>query len=68
MGSIGSSELFVIFLVILLLFGSKQLPDIARKVGKGLRDFQNASQQARDEINKMMRDENDTDHKHNKQG
>jgi TatA/E family protein of Tat protein translocase len=57
-GSVGFSEIIVIMLIILLLFGSKQLPDIARKIGKGYREFQRATQNARDEVKKMLDDNN----------
>lgn len=39
MGSIGLPELIVIFVIILLLFGAKRLPQIARSIGKSLREF-----------------------------
>lgn len=43
---IGWSEYLVIFLVVLLLFGAKRIPEIARSLGKASREFKNA----RDEI------------------
>ncbi|MBN1780685.1 twin-arginine translocase TatA/TatE family subunit [bacterium] len=58
-GSLGSFEIFIILLVALLLFGSKQLPQVARNIGKGLRDFQKAAQNARDEIHKILEEEGD---------
>lgn len=39
MGSIGLPELIVIFVIILLLFGARRLPQIARSIGKSLREF-----------------------------
>ncbi len=57
-GSVGFSEIIVILLIVLLLFGSKQLPEMARKLGKGYREFQRATQNARDEVKKMLDDEN----------
>jgi sec-independent protein translocase protein TatA len=57
-GSVGFSEIVVILLIVLLLFGSKQLPEMARKLGKGYREFQRATQNARDEVKKMLDDEN----------
>lgn len=41
---IGGWELIVILLVVLILFGGKKLPDFARNLGKGLREFKKASQ------------------------
>lgn len=40
----GPFELVVIFLVILLLFGAKRLPEIGRSLGKSIRDFKQALQ------------------------
>ncbi|HEX9933998.1 MAG TPA: twin-arginine translocase TatA/TatE family subunit [bacterium] len=58
-GSIGLSEVLVILLLVLLLFGSKELPDTARKIGKGYREFQRVTQNARNEIKKIFDENND---------
>lgn len=50
MGSIGMPELIIIFLVILLLFGSKRLPELAKGLGKGMREFKKATRELRDEL------------------
>ena len=50
MGSIGMPELIIIFLVVLLLFGSKRLPELARGIGKGMREFKKATRELRDEL------------------
>jgi len=42
MFGIGATELVVIFLIILLLFGAKRLPEIARSMGKSFNEFKNA--------------------------
>ncbi|MEW6335973.1 MAG: Sec-independent protein translocase protein TatB [Acidobacteriota bacterium] len=42
-GSIGLPELILIFVIALLLFGPKKLPDIGRTVGKALSEFRKAS-------------------------
>lgn len=39
MGSIGMSEILIIFGVIVLLFGAKRLPEIGRSLGEGIRNF-----------------------------
>jgi len=41
---LGSAELIVILCVILLLFGGKKLPEFARSLGKGIREFKKAAQ------------------------
>ena len=40
MFNLGTGELLIIFLVILLLFGAKKLPELARGLGKGINEFQ----------------------------
>lgn len=49
-GSIGTPELLLIMLVILLLFGSKRLPELARGIGKGIRQFRKAMDDVKEEI------------------
>jgi sec-independent protein translocase protein TatA len=50
MFGLGPWELALIFLVILLLFGAKRLPDIAQGLGKGIREFKKAVKDTQDEI------------------
>lgn len=53
-GGIGVQELLLIFLVVLLLFGAKRIPDIAHGLGKGIRDFRRAMNETKDEINRAI--------------
>lgn len=39
---IGSAELIVVLCIVLLLFGGKKLPEIAKNLGKGIREFKKA--------------------------
>ena len=48
--AIGMPEMLVIMVVILLLFGSKKLPDLARGIGKGVREFKKAADDVKREI------------------
>ncbi|MDY0200667.1 MAG: twin-arginine translocase TatA/TatE family subunit [Bacteroidales bacterium] len=47
---IGGTEIIVIVFVILILFGSKKIPEVARALGKGFREFQKASDEIKREI------------------
>ncbi len=53
---IGMQELLLIFLLVLLLFGAKRIPDIAHGLGRGIRDFKKALKDTQDEINKESSD------------
>ncbi|NMC44855.1 MAG: twin-arginine translocase TatA/TatE family subunit [candidate division Zixibacteria bacterium] len=50
MFGIGAQELLLIFLLVLLLFGAKRIPDIAAGLGRGIRDFKKAMKDTEDEI------------------
>jgi len=49
-GFIGGWEVVVIFAVILLLFGAKKLPELARGLGHGIKEFKKATREVTDEI------------------
>ena len=46
------SELIIIALVILLLFGGKKIPELMRGLGKGVKSFKDGVNEAKEEINK----------------
>lgn len=48
--SLGGPEIFVIIFAILLLFGAKKIPELARGMGKGIREFKDATKEIKDEI------------------
>ncbi len=48
--NLGPGELVLIFLVILLLFGAKRLPELARGLGKGINEFKDAVETGKKEI------------------
>ena len=50
MFNLGTCELLIIFLVILLLFGAKRLPELARGLGKGINEFKDAVETGKKEI------------------
>jgi len=43
-------ELLVIFIVVLLLFGAKRIPEMAQGLGKGIREFRKAMHEVQDEV------------------
>jgi len=50
MGNLGATEIILILLVVLLLFGAKRIPEIARGLGKGIREFKDATNDIKREI------------------
>ncbi|MBL02883.1 MAG: hypothetical protein CL486_05070 [Acidobacteria bacterium] len=58
-GGLGMGEMIVIFLVVLLLFGAKRLPEIGSSLGKGIREFKGSIK----EIEKEVRDDTEDDSK-----
>ena len=50
MFNLGTGELLIIFLVILLLFGAKRLPELARGLGRGINEFKDAVETGKKEI------------------
>jgi len=52
MFGLGAQELLLILLVILLLFGAKKIPEIARGLGKGMSEFKRAMRETQDELTK----------------
>lgn len=52
---LSAGSIFVIVLAILLLFGSKELPTIARSLGKGIREIKNATSEIQNEVTKGVK-------------
>ena len=52
MGNIGASELLVLFLIVLLFFGAKRIPEVAKALGKASREFKKARDGVMDELEK----------------
>jgi len=54
MGNVGFPELIVIFVVALLVFGPKRLPELGRSLGRGLQEFRRASSELKTSIEREM--------------
>jgi sec-independent protein translocase protein TatA len=54
---IGGGEMMLIFIVVLLLFGGKRMPDLARGLGKSLREFKKATSSVEEEIKSAIAEE-----------
>jgi sec-independent protein translocase protein TatA len=53
--NIGGGSLILIFVVILLLFGAKGIPELARSIGKGLTEFKNATKEIQEDLEKEVK-------------
>ena len=56
-GMPGGSEWILIFIVVLLLFGGKKIPELMRGLGSGIREFNNAKSDVKDKIREGMNEE-----------
>jgi sec-independent protein translocase protein TatA len=48
-GSLGPGEIILILLVILILFGAKKIPEFAKGIGKGMKEFKKGIKEVEDE-------------------
>ena len=55
-GSMGVTEWVIIAIVFLVLFGAKRIPDFAKGLGQGIKEFRKASQDIKKEIEDSSRD------------
>ena len=55
--NLGGGEIFMILFVVILLFGAKKIPELARGLGKGIREFKDASQEIKNEVNKGLEED-----------
>ena len=58
LGPLGWQELIIIFLIILIVFGPRKLPEVAEAFGKSIQKFKRASREVTDEIKSAV-DETD---------
>jgi sec-independent protein translocase protein TatA len=49
-GNLGFTEIMIILLVVLLLFGAKRLPEVGASIGKGIREFKRSLSDTQDAI------------------
>ena len=61
-GNFGGGEIILIFLIVLLLFGAKKVPELFRSLGKGVKEFRKAKTEWEQDINEVMSQEPLEDH------
>jgi len=62
MFNVGPTELLVILILALVVFGPKKLPEMSRQIGRGLREFRRATQDVQNELHGVLNfDDDDED-------
>jgi len=56
MGSLGFSEMLMIFVIALLVFGPKKLPELGKSLGKGIREFKKATEDLKSNWDEHVKD------------
>lgn len=51
-GGLGGWEILLIVMVLLIFFGAKRIPELAKGLGKGIKEFKDATKEIKDEIEK----------------
>lgn len=54
--NMGAGSLILIIVVILLLFGAKRIPELARGLGRGIREFKDATKEIQNDLEDGMKD------------
>jgi sec-independent protein translocase protein TatA len=54
--NLGGGEIFVVLMVVLLFFGSKRIPEFARNLGRGMRQFRDATNDIQRDITDSVKD------------
>lgn len=63
MPNIGTGEIILILLIVLIFFGAKKIPELAQGLGKGIREFRKAARDVQDELEKPADDKKSIDNK-----
>jgi sec-independent protein translocase protein TatA len=58
-GGLGTTEIIIIAIFVLIFFGAKRIPELARGLGQGIKEFRQASKDIKKEIEESSRDIND---------
>ncbi|HLD54584.1 MAG TPA: twin-arginine translocase TatA/TatE family subunit [Sediminibacterium sp.] len=60
MGSLGFQELLIIGIVVLVLFGGRKIPEFMRGLGKGIREFNDAKNNVKKELEEGIKEKDST--------
>lgn len=57
LGDLGGGEMLVILMAVLMLFGTDKIPGIARAFGRGMREFKDATDQIKNDLEQSIKDD-----------
>lgn len=57
LGDLGGGEMLVILMAVLMLFGADKIPGIARSFGRGIREFKDATNEIKNELEQSIKDD-----------
>jgi len=60
LGVLGTQEIIIILVIVLLLFGGRKIPELMRGLGRGVREFNDAKNNVRKEMEDSVNSVNDT--------
>ena len=55
--SLGAGEITLILAIVLIFFGAKKIPELARGLGKGIREFKDATKDIKNEIEESVKED-----------
>ncbi|MBD1396355.1 twin-arginine translocase TatA/TatE family subunit [Pontibacter sp. JH31] len=59
-GGLGGTEVVLILLAVILLFGAKKIPELAKGLGRGIREFKDASKEIKNDFENSVNEKKDT--------
>jgi sec-independent protein translocase protein TatA len=62
-GNLGTGEIILILVIVLIFFGAKKIPELAQGLGKGLREFRKAARDIQEEVEKPAEEKKKLDTK-----
>jgi len=54
-GNIGTGEILLVILFILIFFGARKIPELAQGLGKGIREFRKAAREVQEDVEKEVK-------------